>query len=55
MKLKLFILLIIAGIFTSCEDYLDINTDPNNPTVVPVKGLMSVNSVRTATNTANVG
>lgn len=55
MKLKLFVLLIIAGVFASCEDYLDINTDPNRPTVVPVKGLMSVASVRTASNTANLG
>lgn len=55
MKLRFFILLIITGVFSSCEDYLDINTDPNNPTVVPVKGLMSVNSMRTATNTANMG
>lgn len=55
MKLRFFILLIIAGVFTSCEDYLDINTDPNRPTVVPVKGLMSVTSMRTATNTASVG
>jgi hypothetical protein len=55
MKLRFFILLIIAGVFTSCEDYLDVNTDPNRPTVVPVKGLMSVASMRTATNTANMG
>lgn len=55
MKLRFFILLIITGVFTSCENYLDINTDPNNPTSVPVKGLMSVGSVRTAANTANVG
>lgn len=55
MKLKFLTLLIIAGVFTGCEDYLDVNTDPNNPTVVPVKGLMSVNSMRTATNTANMG
>lgn len=55
MKLRFFILLIITGVFTSCENYLDINTDPNNPTTVPVKGLMSVGSVRTASNAANVG
>ncbi len=55
MKLRFFILLIITGVFTSCENYLDINTDPNNPTSVPVKGLMSVGSVRTAANAANVG
>lgn len=55
MKLRFLILLAITGVFTGCEDYLDINTDPNNPTDVPVKGLMSVNSMRTATNTANMG
>lgn len=55
MKLRFFILLIIVGVFTGCEDYLDVNTDPNRPTVVPVKGLMSVASMRTATNTANMG
>ncbi len=55
MKLRIIILLIISGVFTSCENYLDINTDPNNPTTVPVKGLMSVTSVRTASNTANLG
>ncbi len=55
MKLRFFIWLIITGVFTSCENYLDVNTDPNNPTTVPVKGLMSVGTVRTATNTANVG
>lgn len=55
MKLRIFILLIIAGVFTSCENYLDVNTDPNNPTSVPIKGLMSVVSVRTAANTANMG
>lgn len=55
MKLRIFILLIITGVFTSCENYLDVNTDPNNPTAVPVKGLMSVVSVRTASNTASMG
>lgn len=55
MKLRIFILLIITGVFTSCENYLDVNTDPNNPTTVPLSGLMSVASVRTASNTANMG
>lgn len=55
MKLRIFLLLIITGVFTSCENYLDVNTDPNNPTTVPVKGLMSVVSVRTASNTASMG
>lgn len=55
MKIKIFILLISIGVFTSCENYLDVNTDPNNPTSVPIKGLMSVASIRTASNTAGMG
>lgn len=55
MKIKIFILLISIGVFTSCENYLDVNTDPNNPTTVPIKGLMSVASIRTASNTASMG
>ncbi len=32
--LKYFGLLTVALLLTSCEDYLDVNTDPNNPTSV---------------------
>jgi hypothetical protein len=55
MRVKIIVILITAALFTGCDDYLDINTDPNNPTTVPVKGLMSTTSMRTATNIASVG
>lgn len=31
---KILIIFILSGFFMSCEDYLDVNTDPNNPTEV---------------------
>jgi hypothetical protein len=55
MKKRILAIIICTGILMGCDDYLNINTDPNNPTVVPVKGLMSTNSVRTATNVATLG
>lgn len=48
-----FLALSIVG--TSCEDYLDINTDPNNPTVAPLSGLLANSSWRTGYNVQNVG
>lgn len=39
----------------SCEDYLDINTDPNNPTVAPLNGLLSNATLETANNVFDVG
>ncbi|MDY0099728.1 MAG: SusD/RagB family nutrient-binding outer membrane lipoprotein [Bacteroidales bacterium] len=32
--IKIALFLIVSGLFTSCEDYLDVNIDPNNPTSV---------------------
>ena len=34
----------------SCEDYLDVNTNPNKPTEVPIQLLMSQTSFRTGDN-----
>ncbi|MEX1240140.1 MAG: SusD/RagB family nutrient-binding outer membrane lipoprotein [Cyclobacteriaceae bacterium] len=34
MKKIFLIILLITGTMVSCEDYLDVNVDPNNPTVV---------------------
>ena len=43
-------------LFTSaCEDFLDINADPNNPTVAPLKGLMVNTTFETAQNTFRLG
>ena len=32
--IKLLVLLVAIGLFTACEDWLDVNTDPNNPTEI---------------------
>jgi hypothetical protein len=44
-----FILMTLVGL-SSCEDYLDINDNPNSPTVVPVELLMAHSSYRTGNN-----
>ncbi|MBA7579727.1 hypothetical protein ES708_21603 [subsurface metagenome] len=44
MKIKYFIsilLSLVLVLFSSCEDFLDINDDPNNPTEVPISQLLS--------------
>lgn len=50
--------LIIAGLFlftTSCDDYLDINENPNNPATAPLAGLMTNSTYETAQNTYRLG
>lgn len=37
-------------IMTSCDDYLDVNTNPNKPTVVPIQLLMGETTFRTGVN-----
>lgn len=50
------LLLVGLGIGTSsCEDYLDINVDPNNPTVAPLSGLMANASFETGNNVQDLG
>lgn len=39
----------------SCEDYLDINKNPNNPTDAPISGLMVNSTFETAQNTYRLG
>lgn len=38
-----------------CEDYLNINDDPNNPTSAPVQGLLTNATFETAQNTYRMG
>ncbi|MCK4465243.1 MAG: SusD/RagB family nutrient-binding outer membrane lipoprotein, partial [Bacteroidales bacterium] len=48
MKIKNFVsisLILVLILFNSCEDYLDINDDPNNPTEVPINQLLSTAEV----------
>lgn len=39
----------------SCDDYLDINEDPNNPTEAPISGLLVNSTYETAQNTYRMG
>ncbi|WP_037319385.1 SusD/RagB family nutrient-binding outer membrane lipoprotein [Salegentibacter sp. Hel_I_6] len=50
--------IVIAGLFltfTACDDYLDINENPNNPTTAPLAGLMVNSTFETAQNTFRIG
>lgn len=47
---RLSFLLLTGLLLTGCEDYLDINTNPNNPTTVPPELLMAHASYRTGDN-----
>ncbi|WP_029035513.1 SusD/RagB family nutrient-binding outer membrane lipoprotein [Salinimicrobium terrae] len=52
-KLSFFMGLVLS--FTSCDDYLDINVDPNNPTEAPISGLLVNTTLETAQNTFRLG
>lgn len=54
MTIKL-TLAMIATIFVSCEDYLDVNKNPNNPDRVSMDLLMANSSLRTGDNIQAVG
>ncbi len=55
-SIKLFLVLLLTFFMaTGCEDYLDINTDPNNPTSAPIEGLMYQTTFETTRNTNRVG
>lgn len=43
------------AIVSSCEDYLDINENPNNPTEAPLNGLMTNSTFETAQNVFRLG
>lgn len=51
----LLVLLLTFFMATGCEDYLDINEDPNNPTSAPIEGLMYNTTFETTRNTNRVG
>ncbi len=52
-KISLFMLSLVF--LASCDDYLDINDDPNNPTTAPMSGLLARTSFETGDNIQNVG
>ena len=50
MNIKICLCFLGAFVFSSCEDYLDVNTNPNKPTEVPIQLLMGEASFRTGDN-----
>lgn len=60
MNMKQFKLLIpgiavMALLFTSCDKFLDVNTDPNRPTKPPINGLLAATTQQTALNFFRLG
>ena len=53
-NLKLLIVFSIAVLFSSCEDYLDINQNPNAATTAPIDGLLANVTYSSGTNTASL-
>jgi hypothetical protein len=45
----------IMTIFSSCDSYLDVNENPNNPVDAPISGLMVNSTYQTALNVFRVG
>ncbi|WP_027126315.1 SusD/RagB family nutrient-binding outer membrane lipoprotein [Gelidibacter mesophilus] len=54
MKNKIFLFLIIIFTAISCDDYLDINENPNGATTPPIKGLLANVTYNTAINVYRV-
>ena len=48
-------IVLAATLFASCEDYLDVNKNPNNPEEVSLKLLMANSSFRTGNNIQAIG
>lgn len=55
LKFLLPVLLVASIMVVSCENYLDVNVDPNNPTSAPIEGLMINTTLETTRNTQSVG
>jgi hypothetical protein len=54
-KLQLLSLAAFFLLGAGCEEYLDINEDPNNPTEAPLSGLMVNSTLETGQNVYDVG
>lgn len=53
--IKIYSLLLLAFFATSCDNWLDINEDPNNPTSAPISSLMIRTIFETSDNIQNLG
>jgi len=49
------VLVLTSVLFVSCNDFLDVNTDPNNPPSAPIDGLLVRTTLETGRNTYRVG
>jgi len=54
-KTYFYSVLFSIGFMVSCDDYLDINENPNNPSTAPLAGLMTNSTFETAQNTYRLG
>jgi len=48
------VLVMTSLVFVSCDDFLDINENPNSPTEAPINGLMARVTLESARNTNRV-
>ena len=55
VKTYIFLLIVLMIFASGCEDYLDINEDPNNPTQVSMSSLLAYTSFETGDNVQNIG
>ncbi|CAL67709.1 SusD/RagB family nutrient-binding outer membrane lipoprotein [Christiangramia forsetii] len=59
MKFKIkkykYVIFAFAFSFTACDDYLDINENPNNPSEAPLAGLMVNSTFESSQNTFRMG
>lgn len=54
-SIKLALILVMTSmVVVSCDDFLDINTNPNSPTEAPINGLMTRTTLESARNTNRV-
>ena len=55
VKIYIFLLIVLMIFSSSCQDYLDINENPNNPTQASMGSLLARTSFETGDNVQNVG
>jgi hypothetical protein len=55
-SIKLLLVMVITSmVAVSCDDFLDVNTNPNNPPSAPLEGFMTRTTIESARNTSRVG
>ncbi|MCW9708548.1 SusD/RagB family nutrient-binding outer membrane lipoprotein [Fodinibius salsisoli] len=54
-KITFYLIITLCVGIIGCSDYLDVNTDPNNPTEAPLTGLMTSTTFETSQNMYSLG